>query len=90
MTTLFSALHSFAVTHGRPVTPTRTYVLHTSTFPWGAVIGIIIAVLVVVLLLAMLGPWGGGYMRRRRTVVDSGAPVAPVGGRTRVYEDEII
>jgi hypothetical protein len=91
VTTLLSALHGWAVTHGRPVTPTRTYILHTGGFPVGAIIGIVIAVLVILVLLAMLGPWGGGYMRRRRTVVESGRPVGtPAAGRTEVYEDEVV
>lgn len=91
MSTLISAMHDLAATHGRPVTPTRTYILHSGGFPVGAIIGIVIAVLVIIALLAMIGPWGGGgYMRRRRTVVDSGVAPPVAGGRTTVYEDEVV
>lgn len=91
MSTLYSAVQTWAATHGRPVTPTRTYILHTGGFPVGAIVGIVIAVLVIVALLAMVGPWsGGGYMRRRRTVVDSGVAPPVAGGRTTVYEDEVV
>lgn len=90
MTTLISAMQE-AATHGRPVTPTRTYILHSAGFPVGAIIGIVIAVLVIIALLALIGPWGGGgYMRRRRTVVESGVAPPVAGGRTTVYEDEVV
>jgi hypothetical protein len=58
VTTRFTALPSWALAHGRPVTPTRTYILHRGGFPAGAIIGIVVAALIIVALLAMLGPWG--------------------------------